>query len=122
MENWTGCACCGSRFDFLHAAMAPASSSFPSAANLEALPGLRRTPVGGEIIVDCHGHYTTEPQELLDWRKRQIVAIGDRSQVPTTDSLKISDDRLRESVEGAQLRLQRERATSLTLFSPGLPA
>src|SRR5258707_13553145 len=102
----TGCACCGTRFDFVHAAMSPASSSLPPAVNLEASSGLRRASAAGEIIIDCHGHYTTEPQELLDWRKRQVAAIGDRSQMPTIDSLKISDDSLRQSVEGAQLRLQ----------------
>ena len=26
------------------------------------------------MIVDCHGHYTTAPQALWDWRKRQVVA------------------------------------------------
>jgi len=114
----TGCACCGSRFDFVRAAMGPASSSLPPAVNLEASSGLRRASAAGEIIIDCHGHYTTEPQELLDWRKRQVAAIGDRSQMPSIDSLEISDDSLRQSVEGAQLRLQRERGTSLTLFSP----
>ena len=31
----------------------------------------------------------------------------------------ISDDDIRASLEGAQLRLQRERGTDLTLFSPG---
>src|SRR5580704_11341790 len=30
----------------------------------------------------------------------------------------IGDDELRESVEGAQLKFQRERGTSLTIFSP----
>jgi len=70
--------------------------------NLEASSGLRRASAASEIIIDCHGHYTTEPQELLDWRKRQVAAIGDRSQMPTIDSLEISDDSLRQSVEGAQ--------------------
>ncbi len=118
-NNLTGCACCGPGLRFSHAAMAAAaSSSFSSPVNIEAMEGPRRSSETGETIIDCHGHYTTEPQELLDWRKRQIAAIGDRSQMPTIESLKISDDRLRESVEGAQLRLQRERGTSLTLFSP----
>ncbi|HTC99041.1 MAG TPA: amidohydrolase family protein [Bradyrhizobium sp.] len=70
------------------------------------------------MIIDCHGHYTTEPQELLDWRKKQIAAIGDRSQMPSVDQLKITDDQLRQSVEGAQLKLQRERGTAATIFSP----
>jgi 4-oxalmesaconate hydratase len=70
------------------------------------------------MIIDCHGHYTTEPQEMLDWRKRQIAAINDPSQRPSVDALRISDDQLRASVEGAQLKLQHDRGTSLTLFSP----
>ena len=63
------------------------------------------------MIVDIHGHYTTAPQSLWDWRKRQ--AAGER---PGT--LKISDDQIRESLEGAQLKLQRERGTDVTFFSP----
>ena len=31
------------------------------------------------MIVDCHGHYTTAPQSLWDWRKRQ--AAGERPRV-----------------------------------------
>ena len=69
-------------------------------------------------MIDCHGHYTTEPAELLEWRKKQIDAIGDAPQMPKVDALKISDDQLRQSVEGAQLRLQRERGTACTIFSP----
>jgi 4-oxalmesaconate hydratase len=121
-EILTGCACCGSR---LHvqptAAGAGSSSSFPPATNIEALAErgtTRLSSTAGDLIIDCHGHYTTEPQALLDWRKRQVAAIGDPSQTPATDSLEVSDDALRQSVEGAQLRLQRERGTSLTLFSP----
>src|ERR1700748_3503063 len=32
--------------------------------------------------------------------------------------MKISDDQIRESLEGAQLKLQRERGSDLTIFSP----
>jgi len=63
------------------------------------------------MIVDIHGHYTTAPQSLWDWRKRQ--AAGERP-----GPLKISDDQIRESLEGAQLKLQRERGTDVTFFSP----
>ena len=72
----------------------------------------------GAMIIDCHGHYTTEPQKLHDFRKNQIAAIKDPSQKPSAAALKISDDEIRESVEGAQLKLQRERGTDLTIFSP----
>ncbi len=70
------------------------------------------------MIIDCHGHYTTEPQKLHDFRKAQVAGIKDPSQKPSRAALKISDDEIRSSVEGAQLKLQRERGTSLTIFSP----
>jgi 4-oxalmesaconate hydratase len=70
------------------------------------------------MIIDCHGHYTTAPTELETWRKLQIAALDDPAKAPKKASLKISDDQLRESVEGAQLKLQRERGTDLTIFSP----
>jgi 4-oxalmesaconate hydratase len=116
------CACCGPRAPLWQAAplglAATAASSIPPATNVEAIEGKSRGASAARMIVDCHGHYTTEPQEMLDWRKRQIAAINDPAQRPSVDSLKVSDDQLRASVEGAQLRLQRERGTSLTLFSP----
>jgi 4-oxalmesaconate hydratase len=70
------------------------------------------------MIIDCHGHYTTEPQKLHDFRKSQVAGIKDPTQKPSAATLKISDDELRSSVEGAQLKLQRERGTNLTIFSP----
>jgi len=70
------------------------------------------------MIIDCHGHYTTEPQKLHDWRKGQVAGIKDPAQKPARSALKISDDELRSSVEGAQLKIQRERGTSCTIFSP----
>jgi 4-oxalmesaconate hydratase len=65
------------------------------------------------MIIDCHGHYTTAPKALEAYRQQQIA---DPSSRPPTPS--ISDDQIRESLEGAQLKLQRERGTDLTIFSP----
>src|SRR6202158_650525 len=70
------------------------------------------------MIIDCHGHYTTEPQKLHDFRKHQVAGIKDPSQKPSRAALTISDDESRESLEGAQLKFQRERGTNLTIFSP----
>ncbi|MGE3932674.1 MAG: amidohydrolase family protein, partial [Rhodospirillaceae bacterium] len=70
------------------------------------------------MIIDCHGHYTTSPKALQDFRDAQIAGMKDPSWKPTRHSLKVSDDQIRESVEGAQLKLQRERGTDLTIFSP----
>ena len=70
------------------------------------------------MIIDCHGHYTTAPKALEDWRNRQVAGIKDPSVMPKASELKISDDELRESIEKNQLRLMRERGSDLTIFSP----
>jgi 4-oxalmesaconate hydratase len=70
------------------------------------------------MIIDCHGHYTTAPPQLEAWRKQQIAALGEPSRGPSPSSLNISDEELRLSVEGAQLKMQRERGTDVTFFSP----
>jgi len=70
------------------------------------------------MIIDCHGHYTTAPKSLEAFRQKQIEGLKDPSLSPAKDSLRISDDELRETIEKAQLRIQRERGTDLTIFSP----
>ena len=70
------------------------------------------------MIVDCHGHYTTAPNGLKTFRQLQIEALEDPSRNPAKHSIKISDDEIRESLEGAQLKLQRDRGIDVTLFSP----
>ena len=52
------------------------------------------------MIIDCHGHYTTAPKALEDWRNRQIAGIKDPAQMPKVADLKISDDELRETHRG----------------------
>ena len=27
------------------------------------------------MIIDCHGHYTTEPKPFMDYRKAQVAAF-----------------------------------------------
>jgi 4-oxalmesaconate hydratase len=71
------------------------------------------------MIIDCHGHYTTAPKALNDYREKQKAELAkDPGFEATKGTLKITDDELRESVEGAQLKLQRERGTDVTIFSP----
>jgi 4-oxalmesaconate hydratase len=70
------------------------------------------------MIIDCHGHYTTAPKQLQEYRDSQIAGLKDPKHVPTPAKLNISDDQIRESLEGAQLKFQRERGTDLTIFSP----
>src|SRR3990167_5898011 len=68
------------------------------------------------MVIDCHGHYTTAPQELQAFRDAQIAALESPSLAPP-GSLTISDDQLRESVQ-PQLRFQPERGTDVTISSP----
>ncbi|MEA2718702.1 MAG: 4-oxalmesaconate hydratase [Candidatus Eremiobacteraeota bacterium] len=70
------------------------------------------------MIIDCHGHYTTTPPELGAFRDAQVAGLKDPALTPSLDSLHISDDAIRESLENAQLKLQRERGSDLTIFSP----
>jgi 4-oxalmesaconate hydratase len=70
------------------------------------------------MIIDCHGHYTTAPKSLETFRRRQIDGLKDPKLSPAKDSLAISDDEIRASIEDAQLRIQRERGTDMTIFSP----
>ena len=70
------------------------------------------------MIIDCHGHYTTAPKQLQDYRDAQIAGLKNPSATPTKGTLNISDDEIRESLEGAQLKFQRERGTDVTIFSP----
>jgi len=72
------------------------------------------------MIIDCHGHYTTEPKDLHRFRKEQTAAANakNKAAMPPRAALKLPDDEIRESIEGNQLKLQRERGTDLTIFSP----
>ncbi|MGY1704544.1 amidohydrolase family protein [Geodermatophilus sp. SYSU D00697] len=68
------------------------------------------------MIIDCHGHYTTAPAAHTAWREAQRAAFGAGEQPPAYPE--ISDDEIRESIEGSQLRLMAERGIDLTVFSP----
>jgi 4-oxalmesaconate hydratase len=68
------------------------------------------------MIIDCHGHYTTAPGELNQFREAQLAAL--RGPGAAIDLPRISDDQIRDSLEQAQLKLQRERGSDLTIFSP----
>ncbi len=71
------------------------------------------------MIIDCHGHYTTFPKEVADYRAQQREGIKrDPAFIGKKGQISISDEQLQESLEKNQLRLQKERGTDLTVFSP----
>jgi 4-oxalmesaconate hydratase len=69
------------------------------------------------MIIDCHGHYTTTPAAHQRIREAQLARLEDPG-LPGPRRETISDDEIRDSIETNQLRLQAERGTDLTLFSP----
>ncbi len=69
------------------------------------------------MIIDCHGHYTTAPPQLQDYRDAQIAHFEDVSK-PSPELQNISDDEIRESIENNQLKALQERGADMTIFSP----
>ena len=69
------------------------------------------------MIIDCHGHYTTAPAALQDFRDAQIARFEDPS-LPAVKPSDISDDAIRQSVEANQIKAMRERGADMTIFSP----
>ena len=60
------------------------------------------------MIIDCHGHYTTAPEAHTDWRQAQKAAFATGVAPPPYPG--ISDDDIRASIDGGQLKLMTERA------------
>lgn len=69
------------------------------------------------LIIDCHGHYTTAPQGLQDFRDAQLAQLKDPTR-PAAMLAAISDDEIRQTIENNQLKLQRQRGADVTIFSP----
>jgi 4-oxalmesaconate hydratase len=69
------------------------------------------------MIIDIHGHYTTEPQALQVFRDKQLAGLADAMRKPTSTDLGITDEMLVKSVE-PQLKFQKDRGSDLTVFSP----
>ncbi len=69
------------------------------------------------MIIDCHGHYTTAPAQLQEFRDRQVAHFEDAAK-PAPVLRDISDDEIRETIEKNQLRALRERGADMTIFSP----
>ena len=69
------------------------------------------------MIIDCHGHYTTEPAAFMAYRKAQIAHFDDPAN-PAPKLAAIGDDEIRESIENNQLKALRDRGADMTIFSP----
>ena len=71
------------------------------------------------MIIDCHGHFTTVPKSFREWRTKQVDSANDPVNAPKrSEGAILTDDQIREGIEGGQLKLQQERGSDVTLFSP----
>src|SRR5271163_712418 len=68
------------------------------------------------MIIDCHGHYTTAPKQHEAWRRQQVEDHAAGRTAPPRPTM--SDDEIRETIINGQLKVQRERGTDVTIFSP----
>jgi 4-oxalmesaconate hydratase len=68
------------------------------------------------MIIDIHGHYTTEPAAMHQFRDKQIAGLLDPARKPGALP-QFSDEELIASVQ-PQLDFQEARGTDLTIFSP----
>jgi len=71
------------------------------------------------MIIDSHGHFTTAPPALGAWREKQIREFEQSRTRVSPDELRITDEEIAAAIEQGQLKLQLERGTDLSLFSPG---
>ena len=71
------------------------------------------------MIIDCHGHYTTTPPGVAAWRDAQKEAVAaNPDHISEKGMMTVTDDEIRGSIEGNQLRVRQERGTDVTVFSP----
>lgn len=72
--------------------------------------------IDGEMVIDCHGHYTTVPQEHATWSTRLKEALEAGEQAPPYPAM--SDEEIRDSIESNQLKMIRDRGIDVVLLSP----
>jgi 4-oxalmesaconate hydratase len=70
------------------------------------------------VIIDCHGHFTTTPPRVMEFRAKQIEAFKATGSAADVPAPHISDDEIRAAIHDNQLKVMKERGIDLTIFSP----
>jgi 4-oxalmesaconate hydratase len=70
------------------------------------------------MIIDCHGHFTTTPPQVAEFRLQQIAEYNRTGRTPNLVPPDVSDDEIRAGISANQLRKMQERGVDLTIFSP----
>ena len=69
------------------------------------------------MYIDCHGHFTSVPQKVRQWRDNQLE-LFERGERLSSEKLDVTDEDLVAAIEDNQFRFQKERGLDVTLFSP----
>jgi 4-oxalmesaconate hydratase len=70
------------------------------------------------MIIDCHGHFTTTPPRVMEFRARQVQALQTTGKRLDEAPPHITDEEIRSAIADNQLKGMKERGVDLTIFSP----
>lgn len=70
------------------------------------------------MIIDIHGHFTTTPPKVAQFRAQQVEAFKKTGKTPDLPPPEVTDEEIREGIANNQLRIMKERGIDLTVFSP----
>jgi 4-oxalmesaconate hydratase len=70
------------------------------------------------MIIDVHGHFTTTPRQVAEFRGRQAAEYARSGRALQESPPLVTDEEIRAGIEPNQLRKMRERGIDLTIFSP----
>jgi len=70
------------------------------------------------MIIDIHGHFTTTPAKVAQFRAEQVAEHQKTGKTPNLEPPEVTDDEIRDGITKNQLRIMKERGIDLTVFSP----
>lgn len=70
------------------------------------------------MIIDCHGHFTTTPPRVMEYRARQVEHFKKTGKNTSEAPPHISDEEIFAAINDNQLKVMKERGIDLTVFSP----
>jgi 4-oxalmesaconate hydratase len=70
------------------------------------------------MIIDIHGHFTTTPPSVGNYRKQQVEAFNTTGSAASVAAPVVTDAEIRHGIDHNQLARMKERGTDLTVFSP----
>jgi 4-oxalmesaconate hydratase len=70
------------------------------------------------MIIDCHGHFTSTPPQVGEFRKRQVAEFQKTGRALQDSGPAVSDEEICFGIDNNQMVKMRERGVDLTIFSP----